>query len=218
MRSGRSPIRRSQPRVTGGSRTPEVPGTQHAAGVRHDKPSGENGAPLEGRTTSPEGLKGSILPGQIVPAKKPAKSAKPAKPAAKPAPKAKPAAKPAAPKVAPKAPAKPLGAAKAPVKTTPGKPAIGAKVLPAAAAKPGKPGSKLAAPTPVDEDDAVPVAVPHDTPPAGRPSLCLIEIVKDGHFFIARTDTASGAKEYKNTVFEDLLTEMLITLQEQLAD
>lgn len=49
--------------------------------------------------------------------------------------------------------------------------------------------------------------------------LCQIEVLKDGHFFIARTQTESGqAKEFKNTVFEDLLTEMLITLQEQLAD
>nr|QEO74571.1 hypothetical protein [uncultured bacterium] len=50
-------------------------------------------------------------------------------------------------------------------------------------------------------------------------TLCQIEILKDGHFFIARTQTESGlAKEFKNTVFEDLLTEMLITLQEQLTD
>ena len=50
-------------------------------------------------------------------------------------------------------------------------------------------------------------------------SLCQIEILKDGHFFIARTHTeAGGAKEYKNTVFEDMLTEMVISLQEQIAD
>ncbi len=49
-------------------------------------------------------------------------------------------------------------------------------------------------------------------------SLCHIDIVKDGHFFIARTETDAGDKEYKNTVFEDLLTEMVITLQEQLID
>ena len=53
---------------------------------------------------------------------------------------------------------------------------------------------------------------------AARETLAQIEIVKDGHFFIARAQTDAGAKEYKNTVFEDLLTEMLITLQEQLAD
>lgn len=46
--------------------------------------------------------------------------------------------------------------------------------------------------------------------------LCHIEILKDGHFFIARTETEGGEKEFKNTVFEDMLTEMVITLQEQL--
>jgi hypothetical protein len=50
-------------------------------------------------------------------------------------------------------------------------------------------------------------------------TLCHIEIVKDGHFFIGRTEMHDGSeKEYKNTVFEDLLTEMLITLQEGLID
>ena len=45
-----------------------------------------------------------------------------------------------------------------------------------------------------------------------------IEILKDGHFFIARTETDAGEKEYKNTVFEDMLTEMFLTLQEQIPD
>lgn len=45
-----------------------------------------------------------------------------------------------------------------------------------------------------------------------------IDIVKDGHFFIARTETDAGEKEYKNTVFEDMLTEMFLTLQEQLPE
>lgn len=49
-------------------------------------------------------------------------------------------------------------------------------------------------------------------------SLCHIEIVKDGHFFVARTETEAGEKEYKNTIFEDLLMEMLMTLQEQVVD
>lgn len=48
--------------------------------------------------------------------------------------------------------------------------------------------------------------------------LCHIEIVKEGHFFIARTETDAGEKEFKNTVFEDMLTEMMITLEEQLID
>lgn len=50
-------------------------------------------------------------------------------------------------------------------------------------------------------------------------SLCHIEILKDGHYFIARTEMENGTeKEYKNTVFEDMLTEMLMTLQEGLTD
>jgi hypothetical protein len=160
-----------------------------------------------------------------MPAKKaPAKSAKPA---AKPAPKPVAKAAPKAPvKAAPKPAAKPVVAKAAPkpmfVKGQPPKPAAGArpgmKFTAMPAKGPAKPGD-----APVhaaDGDDAAdaPAEVPHHVPPAGRPSLCLIEIVKDGHFFIARTDTSSGSKEYKNTVFEDLLTEMLITLQEQLID
>ncbi len=49
-------------------------------------------------------------------------------------------------------------------------------------------------------------------------TLAHIEILKDGHFFIARTQTDTGDKEYKNTVFEDMLTEVIITLQEQLTE
>lgn len=49
--------------------------------------------------------------------------------------------------------------------------------------------------------------------------LCHIEILKDGHYFIARTEVQDGTeKEFKNTVFEDMLTEMVITLQEQMAE
>jgi hypothetical protein len=41
--------------------------------------------------------------------------------------------------------------------------------------------------------------------------------MKDGHHFIATTETADGKeKEYKNTVFEDMLTEILISVQENL--
>ncbi|HUR61656.1 MAG TPA: hypothetical protein VM286_04760 [Candidatus Thermoplasmatota archaeon] len=131
---------------------------------------------------------------------------KTAAPAKKSAPKAapKPAAKPAPPQArpSPKAPsAKPSPSA------SPSKGAMPAKPMP-------KPG------VPVEGGEAAPmlpkqglVKVP------GRDTLCQIEIVKDGHFFIARTQTEGGAdKEYKNTVFEDLLTEMVITLQEQLVD
>ncbi len=53
----------------------------------------------------------------------------------------------------------------------------------------------------------------------GEDQICHIEILKDGQHFIARTETEDGSeKEYKNTVFEDMLTEMFITLQEQLRE
>lgn len=177
-----------------------------------------------------EGLKAKRLPDKIVPAKKtpapkakPASSPKAAKPkaASKAAPKAKPAASKAASKPAAAKPTKPA-ATKAPAKAAPAK-STPAKSAPKKTAS--KPVEKAVAPTATQSikiSDLVQApaesTLPHHPPPAGRPSLCLIEIVKDGHFFIARTDTASGAKEYKNTVFEDLLTEMLITLQEQLVD
>ncbi len=45
--------------------------------------------------------------------------------------------------------------------------------------------------------------------------VCHIDLVKDGQHFVARTETEGGEeKEYKNTVFEDLLTEMFLNLQE----
>ena len=128
-----------------------------------------------------------------MPSKAPAK-----KPAAK-APAAKPAAKPAASK----APAKPAAAAPA---------------------KAPKPMAKAPAAKPTALSAMAPAAKAEEAEPLkleklAEGTLCQIEILKDGHFFIARTQTESGlAKEYKNTVFEDLLTEMLITLQEQLAD
>lgn len=128
----------------------------------------------------------------------------PVKKAAKPAPK-KPAAKPA-----PKAPAKP--AAKAPAKASD-------KGIPKPTGKPAaKPGPLSAMGAPAKAEPVEPAPAPKMEKLA-EGVLCQIEVLKDGHFFIARTQTESGqAKEYKNTVFEDLLTEMLITLQEQLAD
>lgn len=46
-----------------------------------------------------------------------------------------------------------------------------------------------------------------------------IEVFKDGPRFIARARTADGGKrEYKNQSFEDLLTEMLTDLAEEIAD
>ena len=90
-------------------------------------------------------------------------------------------------------------------------------------AKP-KPSASAPAPKPSGKPAAADAPAPSPTPAikieraAGRDTLCQIEILKDGHFFIARTETEAGSKEYKNTVFEDMLTEMVITLQEQLSD
>lgn len=123
-------------------------------------------------------------------------------------------------KSASKAVSKP--AAKAPAKA-PSK-AAAAKAPPAGKpmgkAPPAKPGplSSMGPPNKAPKADAEPAPMPKLEKLADG-VLCQIEVLKDGHFFIARTQTESGqAKEFKNTVFEDLLTEMLITLQEQLAD
>lgn len=130
--------------------------------------------------------------------------------------------KPAAKKPAAKAPAKPATKPSA-------KPAAKAEPAPKVAAKPATspkaaPGKSLPKPTalssmaaPAKGDEVVPPGPKLEKLADG--TLCQIEILKDGHFFIARTQTDTGlAKEFKNTVFEDLLTEMLITLQEQLID
>ena len=50
-------------------------------------------------------------------------------------------------------------------------------------------------------------------------SVCNIEISKDGREYVARAHLAGGViREYRNQVFEDLLTEMVIDLQEELAE
>jgi hypothetical protein len=50
-------------------------------------------------------------------------------------------------------------------------------------------------------------------------TVCHIEIIKDGRDFVARVHLADGStKEYRHRVFEDVLTEMVIDLQEELAD
>jgi hypothetical protein len=143
-------------------------------------------------------------------AKKTAAPAKKSTPAKAPAAKSTPAAKSSA---STKAAAKP-SATKMPAKPT------------APSGSSPKPGTMGRAPASnasaaVEQDNEAPAIVPKAgfTKIPGRDTLCQIEIVKDGHFFIARTQTEGGAdKEYKNTVFEDLLTEMVITLQEQLVD
>ena len=120
----------------------------------------------------------------------------------------------AAPKAAKKAPAKSVAKPKAAPKAVP-KP-----VLALPSARPAKPGKAVSLAASADDSPVVEPAAIVVVPRAdGRDVLCHIEILKDGHFFIART-AAEGipSKEYKNTVFEDMLTEMVITLQEQLAD
>ena len=50
-------------------------------------------------------------------------------------------------------------------------------------------------------------------------TVCHIEIIKDGRDFVARAHMANGSiKEYRHQVFEDVLTEMVIDLQEELAE
>lgn len=49
-------------------------------------------------------------------------------------------------------------------------------------------------------------------------SLCRIELLKDGSEFIARAQTQGGTKEYRNVVFEDLLRELFIDLQEDFGE
>jgi len=49
-------------------------------------------------------------------------------------------------------------------------------------------------------------------------SLCRIEILKEGREFIARAKMQGGTKEYRNTIFEDLLRELFIDLQEEFGE
>jgi len=49
-------------------------------------------------------------------------------------------------------------------------------------------------------------------------SLCRIEILREGGEFIARAQMQSGVREYRNTVFEDLLRELFIDLQEEFGE
>jgi len=49
--------------------------------------------------------------------------------------------------------------------------------------------------------------------------ICNIEIIKDGMYFVARTQLADGKnKEYRHSNFEDVLTEMVIELQDELSE
>ncbi|MCD6572123.1 MAG: hypothetical protein J7K62_02505 [Thermoplasmata archaeon] len=49
--------------------------------------------------------------------------------------------------------------------------------------------------------------------------VCSIEIVRDGKDFVARVRMSDGSlKEYRNQIFEDMLSEMVIDLQEELGE
>jgi len=49
--------------------------------------------------------------------------------------------------------------------------------------------------------------------------VCHIEILKDGEYFVVRVHLADGSiKEYRHHVFEEVLTEMVIDLQELLEE
>jgi hypothetical protein len=54
---------------------------------------------------------------------------------------------------------------------------------------------------------------------ASMETVCHIEILKDGRDFVARAHLANGSvKEYRHQIFEDVLTEMVIDLQEELSE
>lgn len=49
--------------------------------------------------------------------------------------------------------------------------------------------------------------------------ICNIEIIKDGMYFVARVELSDGKnKEYRHQNFEDVLTEMVIELQDELGE
>ena len=83
-------------------------------------------------------------------------------------------------------------------------------------------GPKNAQPPAPEKGDA-PLAAPTPTPvaaPVGNEKpLCWIELVKSGNVFIARSNAAGGTtKEYKNRVLEDMLTELIVELQEEIQE
>ena len=50
-------------------------------------------------------------------------------------------------------------------------------------------------------------------------TVCYIEISKDGQHFVARAHMPDGSiKEYRHQVFEDVLTEMVVELQEEFSE
>ncbi len=66
---------------------------------------------------------------------------------------------------------------------------------------------------------AAPTALPAAAPVGNEKPLCWIELVKSGNVFIARSNAAGGTtKEYKNRVLEDMLTELIVELQEEIQE
>lgn len=49
-------------------------------------------------------------------------------------------------------------------------------------------------------------------------TLCHIEIFKDGSTFVARSTINGTNREYKNRIFEDMLTELVVDLQEEIPE
>jgi len=51
------------------------------------------------------------------------------------------------------------------------------------------------------------------------PLICHIDVIKEGKDFVIRARLADGSiREYRNPILEDVLTEMINDLQEELAD
>jgi len=49
--------------------------------------------------------------------------------------------------------------------------------------------------------------------------VCRIEVIKDGQDFVVRVHLANGSiKEFRHQSFEDVLTEMVIDLQEMMGE
>lgn len=48
--------------------------------------------------------------------------------------------------------------------------------------------------------------------------LCYIEILKSGTMFLARSNINGTSREYKNAIFEDMLTEIVVDLQEEIQE
>lgn len=85
-------------------------------------------------------------------------------------------------------------------------------------------GKKVAAKSPSTPPVAAPSvpaapAVASPEPKANERPLCWIELVKSGNVFVARSNTHNGVhKEYKNRVLEDMLTELIVELQEEIQE